>query len=75
MFAHPTSIRKRIMRARFFLFSIALLVGLTGCAERSQLSAGADTGPNPTLPEPTQTLIPTVKIAPAKGWPARSGHP
>ena len=26
-------------------------------------------GPNPTLPEPTRTLIPTVKVAPAKGWP------
>ena len=31
------------------------------------LSAG--TGPRPTLPAPHQTLIPTVNIAPAKGWP------
>jgi glucose/arabinose dehydrogenase len=50
---------------------LALCVfGLAACAERSQLTAGADTGPNPVLPEPTETLIPTVKIAPAKGWPA-----
>ncbi len=46
------------------------VLGLAACAERSQLPAGADTGPDPALPEPTQTLIPTVKVAPAKGWPA-----
>jgi glucose/arabinose dehydrogenase len=27
-------------------------------------------GPDPTLAEPTKTMIPTVHIAPAKGWPA-----
>jgi glucose/arabinose dehydrogenase len=58
------------MRASFSLFSAVLLLGLNGCAERSQLSSGADTGPDPALPEPTQTLIPTLKVAPAKGWPA-----
>jgi glucose/arabinose dehydrogenase len=36
----------------------------------SKLPSGADVGPNPVLPEPNTTLIPTVKIAPAKGWPA-----
>jgi hypothetical protein len=25
-------------------------------------------GPSPTLPEPTKTPLPTVHIAPAKGW-------
>jgi glucose/arabinose dehydrogenase len=49
---------------------MALVLTLAGCAERSQIPPGADIGPNPTLPEPTQTLIPTVKVAPAKGWPA-----
>src|SRR5687768_10301992 len=43
---------------------------LVACSEMSRLPSGADTGPNPTLPEPNSTLIPTVKIAPAKGWPA-----
>ncbi|MEC5216932.1 glucose/arabinose dehydrogenase [Actimicrobium sp. GrIS 1.19] len=36
-------------------------------------SAAADPdpgfGPNPVLPQPAKTLIPTVHIAPAKGWP------
>ena len=52
---------------RLCLLLCALTLG--GCAERSKLAAGGDIGPNPTLPEPTERLIPTVKIAPAKGWP------
>jgi glucose/arabinose dehydrogenase len=46
------------------------LVGIGACAETSRIPESATTGPNPTLPEPVETLIPTVKIAPAKGWPA-----
>ncbi|MFH1819149.1 MAG: sorbosone dehydrogenase family protein [Pseudomonadota bacterium] len=34
------------------------------------LPVSAGTGPHPTLPPPGQTLIPTVHIAPAKGWPS-----
>jgi glucose/arabinose dehydrogenase len=52
---------------------VALLVSvcmLGACAETARLSVDQGTGPNPTLPEPTSTLIPTVHIAPAKGWPA-----
>jgi glucose/arabinose dehydrogenase len=56
------------MRAAFL--SLVALFGLCGCAETSRLPAGADIGPEPALPEPTRTLIPTVKVAPAKGWPA-----
>ena len=49
---------------------LILIVALAACADRSRLPESATTGPNPTLPEPVETLIPTVKIAPAKGWPA-----
>lgn len=45
------------------------VAALAGCAETSRLPEGADVGADPALPEPTRTLIPTVKIAPAKGWP------
>jgi glucose/arabinose dehydrogenase len=45
------------------------LLGLYGCGDRSRLPLHADTGSQPTLPEPTTTLLPTVHIAPAKGWP------
>jgi glucose/arabinose dehydrogenase len=58
------------MRTRLSQLSLVIALGLAGCAERSQLLPGDDTGPEPKLPEPTSTLIPTVKIAPAKGWPA-----
>jgi glucose/arabinose dehydrogenase len=55
---------------RAWLPSIVFVVVLCGCSEMSRLPAGADMGPDPTLPTPTRTLIPTVQIAPAKGWPA-----
>ena len=47
----------------------ALLLSLTACGERQRLPDTAHVGPNPSLPEPTRTLIPTVDIAPATGWP------
>ncbi len=52
-----------------FSLAIAAAMALSACGEMSRLPAGADTGPDPALPEPNTTLIPTVKIAPAKGWP------
>jgi len=33
------------------------------------LPVAADVGPSPVLPAPKRTLIPTVNIAPARGWP------
>ncbi|MDP2075231.1 sorbosone dehydrogenase family protein [Hydrogenophaga sp.] len=49
---------------------LASVLLLGACAESAKLSVAQGTGPNPTLPEPATTLIPTVNIAPAKGWPA-----
>ena len=36
----------------------------------SRLPQAAGFGPNPTLPAPQKSLIPTVNIAPAVGWPS-----
>jgi glucose/arabinose dehydrogenase len=47
---------------------IGLCLGLAGC-EESNLPKGAATGSTPKLPAPTKSLIPTVNIATAKGWP------
>ncbi len=47
----------------------ATLVALAGCGDRATLPPSAGIGPNPTLPAPNKTLIPTVVIAPATGWP------
>ena len=44
--------------------------GLAGCSEHATLPSSAAMGPNPTLPAPDKRLLPTVLIAPAKGWPA-----
>ncbi len=46
-----------------------LMLGLISCGEVATLPENAGVGPQPTLPQPKRTLIPTVKIAPAKGWP------
>ena len=46
-----------------------VVLALAACGEVATLPIAAGTGPQPTLPPPRQTLIPTVNIAPAKGWP------
>ena len=47
------------------LLAVAFL--LTAC-ESAKLPVTAGMGPNPQLPTPNQTLIPTVHVAEAKGW-------
>ena len=50
-------------------FCLALLtITMAACGASEQLPDGASFGANPTLPEPDTSLIPTVRIAPAKGW-------
>lgn len=51
------------------LLIIALATGLVACGESSTLQVSDGTGPSPKLPEPNKTLIPTVNIAEAVGWP------
>ena len=53
-----------------FLIAAALACTLAACGDSSKLPEGAAVGPNPTLPPPDTSLIPTVNIAPAKGWAA-----
>ncbi len=43
-------------------------LGLVGCGERATLPVKSGMGPEPTLPPPNPTLIPTLQIAPARGW-------
>jgi glucose/arabinose dehydrogenase len=52
------------MRAPLILLPLLL----AACGDVAKLPPGADVGPKPTLPEPNETLIPTVNIAPAEGW-------
>jgi len=59
---------------RAIVISLSLYAGmvlsLSGCGDSATLPVQAGMGPNPTLPPPHHSLIPTVNIAPAKGWPA-----
>ncbi|MDP1683586.1 MAG: sorbosone dehydrogenase family protein [Burkholderiales bacterium] len=58
---------KQTVRSLAILFSA--MITLTACGEMAKLPPSASFGANPTLPEPNPTLLPSVNIAPAKGWP------
>ncbi|QPF31364.1 sorbosone dehydrogenase family protein [Acinetobacter lwoffii] len=49
--------------------SCALLLTMTGCAMPSKSPINDSYGSQPHLPKPKSSLLPTVNIAPAKGWP------
>jgi len=46
-----------------------LALALAACGDIAKLPFSAGVGPDPQLPPPVNTLIPTVKVAPARGWP------
>ncbi|MFL6591946.1 MAG: PQQ-dependent sugar dehydrogenase [Luteimonas sp.] len=51
------------------VLGLLALAGLGGCGESARLAVRDGIGPNPQLPPPRHTLVPTVDIAPARGWP------
>lgn len=61
----PTPMAKSVLIA--WATALALL---SGCGETAKLTVAEGSGPRPALPQPNPTLLPTVNIAPAKGWPA-----
>jgi glucose/arabinose dehydrogenase len=67
----------QIMNRRTVLFVIAAIVVVAAGGvwilirgDMAKLPESASQGDSPTLPAPVKRLIPTVHIAPAKGWPA-----
>ena len=54
----------------FRLLVCLLILNLDACGDVATLPEQAGVGPHPALPPPNPTLLPTVNIAPAKGWPA-----
>jgi len=58
----------QILAVYTILFSAVL--SLQACAQNATTTGNGGYGPHPTLPEPHHSLVPTVKIAPAVGWPA-----
>ena len=51
---------------RLVLASLALL--LVACGDTASLTVDEGSGPNPTLPDPSGGLLPTVHVAQATGW-------
>lgn len=60
---------QQLFRKCLILPSLILFI-LSSCSNAGTSAVAADIGPNPNLPEPKHSLIPTVKVAPAIGWPA-----
>jgi glucose/arabinose dehydrogenase len=50
------------------------LSGLAACGDVAKLAVSAGSGAHPELPAPVESTIPTVNIAPARGW-ARGATP
>ena len=61
--------KNRPLRAAATLAGLATAAVLAGCGSPAQLPLDAGIGPSPTLPPPEKSLLPTVHIADAKGWP------
>jgi glucose/arabinose dehydrogenase len=63
---------KRILIAILILVVLAILAAVAVffmSREEATVPVEEGYGANPTLPEPNQTLIPTINIAPASPWP------
>ncbi|HYE86961.1 MAG TPA: sorbosone dehydrogenase family protein [Vicinamibacterales bacterium] len=57
------------MKSTYWSVGVAGLIAVsTACATASGFNAIESYGPNPTLPAPDTSLIPTVKVATAIGW-------
>jgi glucose/arabinose dehydrogenase len=68
-----TYLYKLVSRSRHLLLlslSATGLITLVSCTNAAPSSVNAGIGANPSLPAPEHSLIPTVKIASAIGWPA-----
>ena len=54
---------------RLLLPLAVLAVAAGGCGTTAGLPVSAGVGPDPALPPPTTSLLPTVNVADAEGWP------
>lgn len=57
------------MRSLPLSVTALLAIALGGCGDIAKLTDKSDEGPNPKIVAPVTSLIPTLHIAPAKGWP------
>lgn len=52
-----------------YLVTASVMLGLAGCGDTATVPVESGYGPEPTLAQPRESLIPTVNIAKATGWP------
>lgn len=65
---HTRSLLRRSLLPSVLLLGATL--GVTSCGGRAHLPIAAGIGPHPVIPAPERSLIPTVNVVTAKGWPA-----
>src|SRR5687768_17749615 len=65
-------IRMLLIRPRPLVAPLLTIVAVIGCGGSARLPVSAGIGPRPTLPSPDKSLIPTVNVVDAKGWPANA---
>jgi glucose/arabinose dehydrogenase len=53
-----------------FLVLVVMASAAAGCGATARLTVADGTGPNPMLPAPQRSLLPTVNVVSAKGWTA-----
>jgi glucose/arabinose dehydrogenase len=64
----------RAARAGAVVFSLGVALALGACGDTARLPVESGMGPKPVLPAPEKSLIPTLNVAPARGWP-QGGRP
>lgn len=52
------------------IFVLMTACALAACESESKTPVAQEMGPDPKLPPPNKTLVPTINIAVARGWPA-----
>ena len=57
------------MKRAWLAGSVLALTIVSGCGETAKHRVAEGMGPEPRLPPPTKTLLPTVNVAEAIGWP------
>ncbi|MDF2812005.1 MAG: sorbosone dehydrogenase, partial [Microvirga sp.] len=60
--------KSRAFRGPLLAGVLPALLLLAACSEQQSLPPTAEYGPNPTLPAPQSSLLPTIKVADAIGW-------
>src|SRR5438045_9750945 len=68
---HHLAAFRKVQPLRAALIAI-IAATLAGCGDMAKLPLSAGVGPNPQIPEPEKSVIPTVDIATAKGWPQKA---